>query len=124
TDIQPGTFEDRLSFEFVELRRYRILIRHRLRPELRIVLRPTAFSRLRETGHAADGISPSPQSQVVDTARSGRRAIPWLSMTAPRSLRELFDQIGLHEVLSSDGSVVMEMPVDERVVNTAGGLQG
>lgn len=25
---------------------------------------------------------------------------------------------------SSDGSLVMEMPVDERVVNTAGGLQG
>ena len=47
-----------------------------------------------------------------------------LSMTAPRSLRELFDQIGLHEVPSDDGSVVMEMPVDERVVNTAGGLQG
>jgi uncharacterized protein (TIGR00369 family) len=45
-------------------------------------------------------------------------------MTAPRSLRELFDQIGLQEVPSSDGSVIMEMPVDERVVNTAGGLQG
>ena len=45
-------------------------------------------------------------------------------MTAPRSLRELFDQIGLREVPSSDGSVVMEMPVDERVTNTAGGLQG
>lgn len=45
-------------------------------------------------------------------------------MTAPRSLRELFDQIGLQEVPSTDGSVVMEMPVDERVTNTAGGLQG
>lgn len=45
-------------------------------------------------------------------------------MTAPRSLRELFDQIGLREVPSSDGSVIMEMPVSERVVNTAGGLQG
>jgi uncharacterized protein (TIGR00369 family) len=45
-------------------------------------------------------------------------------MTAPRSLRELFDQIGLREVPSTDGSVIMEMPVDERVVNTAGGLQG
>jgi uncharacterized protein (TIGR00369 family) len=45
-------------------------------------------------------------------------------MTAPRSLRELFDQIGLREVPSTDGNVVMEMPVDERVVNTAGGLQG
>jgi uncharacterized protein (TIGR00369 family) len=45
-------------------------------------------------------------------------------MTAPRSLRELFDQIGLREVASTDGSVIMEMPVDERVVNTAGGLQG
>jgi len=45
-------------------------------------------------------------------------------MTAPRSLRELFDQIGLCEVPTTDGSVIMEMPVDERVVNTAGGLQG
>lgn len=45
-------------------------------------------------------------------------------MTAPRSLRELFDQIGLREVPSPDGSLTMEMPVDERVVNTAGGLQG
>lgn len=45
-------------------------------------------------------------------------------MTAPRSLRELFDQIGLREVPSPDGCVIMEMPVDERVVNTAGGLQG
>jgi uncharacterized protein (TIGR00369 family) len=47
-----------------------------------------------------------------------------LSMTAPRSLRELFEQLGLREVPSSDGSVVMEMPVDEQVTNTAGGLQG
>ena len=45
-------------------------------------------------------------------------------MTAPRSLRELFDQIGLQEVPSTDDAVVMEMPVDERVMNTAGGLQG
>ena len=45
-------------------------------------------------------------------------------MTAPRSLRELLEQLGLQEVPSSDGSLVMEMPVDERVVNTAGGLQG
>ena len=45
-------------------------------------------------------------------------------VTAPRSLRELFDQIGLQEVPSTDGTVVMEMPVDERVTNTAGGLQG
>ena len=45
-------------------------------------------------------------------------------MTAPRSLRELFDQLGLAEVPSSDGTVIMEMPVDERTVNTAGGLQG
>jgi uncharacterized protein (TIGR00369 family) len=45
-------------------------------------------------------------------------------MTAPRSLRELFDQLGLHVVPSSDGTVIMEMPVDEQVVNTAGGLQG
>jgi uncharacterized protein (TIGR00369 family) len=45
-------------------------------------------------------------------------------MTAPRSLRELFDQIGLCEVPTSDGTVIMEMPVDERVTNTAGGLQG
>jgi uncharacterized protein (TIGR00369 family) len=45
-------------------------------------------------------------------------------MTAPRSLRELFDQIGLREVPTDDGTVIMEMPVDERVTNTAGGLQG
>ena len=45
-------------------------------------------------------------------------------MTAPRSLRELFDQLGLTEVPSADDSVIMEMPVDERTVNTAGGLQG
>lgn len=45
-------------------------------------------------------------------------------MTAPRSLRELFDQLGLREVASPDGTLVMEMPVDERTVNTAGGLQG
>ena len=46
------------------------------------------------------------------------------SMTAPRSLRELFDQLGLVEIPSTDRSVTMEMPVDERTVNTAGGLQG
>lgn len=45
-------------------------------------------------------------------------------MTAPRSLRELFDQLGLHAVESDDGTFVMEMPVDERTTNTAGGLQG
>ena len=45
-------------------------------------------------------------------------------VTAPKSLRELFDQIGLLEVPSTDDTVVMEMPVDERVMNTAGGLQG
>jgi uncharacterized protein (TIGR00369 family) len=45
-------------------------------------------------------------------------------MTAPRSLRELFEQLGLHEVESDDGTFVMEMPVDERTSNTAGGLQG
>ena len=46
------------------------------------------------------------------------------SMTAPKSLRELFDQLGLQEVASADGTVTMEMAVDERTVNTAGGLQG
>jgi uncharacterized protein (TIGR00369 family) len=45
-------------------------------------------------------------------------------MTAPRSLRELFEQLGLREVESDDGTFVMEMPVDERTTNTAGGLQG
>ncbi len=45
-------------------------------------------------------------------------------MTAPRSLRELFDQLDLREVESGEGTVVMEMPVDERTTNTAGGLQG
>jgi uncharacterized protein (TIGR00369 family) len=46
------------------------------------------------------------------------------SVTAPKSLRELFDQLGLQEVPSTDGTVIMEMPVDERTINTAGGLQG
>ncbi len=45
-------------------------------------------------------------------------------LTAPRSLRELFEQLGLHEVESEEGTFVMEMPVDERTTNTAGGLQG
>jgi uncharacterized protein (TIGR00369 family) len=36
----------------------------------------------------------------------------------------LFDQIGLREAESAEGELVMEMPVDERVTNTAGGLQG
>jgi uncharacterized protein (TIGR00369 family) len=45
-------------------------------------------------------------------------------MTAPRSLRQLFEQLGLKEVPTADGSLVMEMPVSEKVTNTAGGLQG
>lgn len=45
-------------------------------------------------------------------------------MTAPRSLLELFDQLGLRVVESTEDTVVMEMPVDERTTNTAGGLQG
>ncbi|MEB3062031.1 PaaI family thioesterase [[Mycobacterium] zoologicum] len=45
-------------------------------------------------------------------------------MTAPQSIRELFAQLGLQEVASAAGTLTMEMPVDERVVNTAGGLQG
>jgi uncharacterized protein (TIGR00369 family) len=47
-----------------------------------------------------------------------------LAMTAPKSLRELFEQLELTEVPSAEGSVAMEMAVDERTVNTAGGLQG
>ncbi len=45
-------------------------------------------------------------------------------MTAPRSLLELFDQIGLEEVPSVDDTVLMKIPVDELVTNTASGLQG
>ena len=45
-------------------------------------------------------------------------------MTAPQSIRELFAQLGLEEVASAEGTLTMEMPVDERVTNTAGGLQG
>jgi uncharacterized protein (TIGR00369 family) len=45
-------------------------------------------------------------------------------VTAPKSLREQSDQIGLEEVASTDDTVFMEMPVDERVTNTAVGLQG
>lgn len=51
-------------------------------------------------------------------------AVMSLPMTAPKSLRELFDQLGLTEVSSAEGTVTMEMPVDERTTNTAGGLQG
>jgi hypothetical protein len=36
------------------------------------------------------------------------------SVTAPKSLRELFDQLGFQEVPSADGTVTMQMPVDER----------
>src|SRR5690349_21099797 len=54
----------------------------------------------------------------------GVRAVTSFSMTAPRSLRELFDQLGLEVVESTDDTVVLEMPVDERTTNTAGGLQG
>lgn len=62
-----------------------------------------------------------------DTTHRGRPergAVTSFSVTAPKSLRELFDQLGLAEVGSTDGTVVMEMPVDERTTNTAGGLQG
>jgi uncharacterized protein (TIGR00369 family) len=45
-------------------------------------------------------------------------------MTAPQSIRELFAQLGLLEVPSADGTLTKEMPVDKRVGNTAGGLQG
>jgi uncharacterized protein (TIGR00369 family) len=45
-------------------------------------------------------------------------------MTAPRSLRELFDDLGLREVSAEDGTLIMEMPVSEKVTNTSGGLQG
>jgi uncharacterized protein (TIGR00369 family) len=45
-------------------------------------------------------------------------------MTAPRSLRELFDDLGLREVPANDGTLIMEMPVSEKVTNTSGGLQG
>jgi hypothetical protein len=31
-------------------------------------------------------------------------------MTAPKSLRELFDQLGLQEVPPTDGTVTMECP--------------
>src|ERR1700755_2428893 len=46
------------------------------------------------------------------------------SMTPRKSLCELFEQLELTEVPSAEGSVAMEMAVDERTVNTAGGLQG
>jgi uncharacterized protein (TIGR00369 family) len=45
-------------------------------------------------------------------------------MTAPKSLRELFEHIGLTEVDSPDDSLIMELPVSEQTVNTSGGLQG
>lgn len=63
---------------------------------------------------------PPPRRQQVDA----REPVTFKLMTAPRSLRELFEQLGLHEVESEEGTFVMEMPVDERTTNTAGGLQG
>jgi hypothetical protein len=36
-------------------------------------------------------------------------------MTAPASLRKMFDHIGLIEVESTDDSLVMEMPVNAAI---------
>jgi hypothetical protein len=44
------------------------------------------------------------------------------SMTAPKSLRQLFEQLELTEVPSPDGTVTMVMPVDERTVSVECGL--
>lgn len=40
------------------------------------------------------------------------------------TLSELFDNLGLTEVESPDGTLAMELPVTQGVVNTNGGLQG
>ena len=47
-DVQPRALEDRLALELVELGGDRVLVGHRLGAELRIVLGPAAFGRLRE----------------------------------------------------------------------------
>lgn len=40
------------------------------------------------------------------------------------TLKELFDHLGLAEVDAPEGTVAMELPVTQAVVNTNGGLQG
>lgn len=40
------------------------------------------------------------------------------------TLKQLFDHLGLAEVESPDGTLAMELPVTQAVVNTNGGLQG
>lgn len=40
------------------------------------------------------------------------------------TLKQLFDHLGLAEVESRDGTLAMELPVTQAVVNTNGGLQG
>ena len=56
---------------------------------------------------AKEALSFVPQAHIDFTLR-GKRYSRELT-------RELFDQLGLQEIPSSDGTVVMEMPVDERV---------
>ncbi len=45
-------------------------------------------------------------------------------MTAPKSLRELFDQIGLQEVSSTDGTVAALRRHDDVIVVETGGNWG
>jgi len=40
------------------------------------------------------------------------------------TLKELFDHLGLTEVDGAEGTLAMELPVTQAVVNTNGGLQG
>lgn len=40
------------------------------------------------------------------------------------TLKQLFDHLGLAEAESPDGTLAMELPVTQAVVNTNGGLQG
>jgi uncharacterized protein (TIGR00369 family) len=84
---------------------------------------PGAVTVLDPTGQNL-GASDDDAGACAHVQRHYGRPVMSFSMTAPKSLRELFEQLELTEVPSPDGTVTMEMPVDERTVNTAGGLQG
>src|SRR5262249_4681298 len=56
--VQPCAFEDRLTFELVERRRYAIVERDRRGAELWIVLRPAAFGRFGPAPHRRTSARP------------------------------------------------------------------
>src|SRR5947209_1592223 len=70
TNVEPGTLENRLAFQLVDLWADGILIGHRLGAELRVVLRPAAFGRLGKSSH--------------------KRSCPFRSRTDPSAVRQPF----------------------------------